>query len=82
MNDKKVTCPQCKGSGHVETETIGQRLCYERMKAGMSLRAVEAATGISNADISQIETGHIKQPSFDNISRLCAVYGIKTDDLV
>lgn len=62
--------------------TLGQRLGYERARAGLTLRAVADATGLSNAALSQIETGHTKQPAFETVAKLCALYGIRLDDLL
>ena|SRR5579862_510699 len=43
---------------------------------GLSLRAVEEETGISNAYLSQLEGGQIKRPSPVDLHKLCKVYGI------
>lgn len=48
----------------------------------LSLRDVEKITGISNALLSQIETGKIKSPSFSTIAKLCSLYGIKMESLL
>ena len=45
-----------------------------RHKAAMTLRDVELKTGISNAYLSQLETGKIKKPSFEVISKLYYLY--------
>lgn len=50
---------------------IGEILKLAREIKGMSVRDLERETGISNALISQIETGHVKSPSFVNVVRLC-----------
>lgn len=50
---------------------VGELLQLARQINGMSIRALEKETGISNALISQIETGHVKEPSFTNVVRLC-----------
>lgn len=57
----------------------GLKLC--RKLKGYSLRDVEEVTGISNAYLSQIETGKIQDPSFNTIIKLCMFYQISVDDL-
>lgn len=54
-------------------------LCRELK--GLSLREVEQATGISNAYLSQIETGKIKNFSFKNAVKLCKFYNLKLERL-
>ena len=44
-------------------ETLGSYLRALRRQAGLSLRALEAGTGVSNAYLSQLERDHIKEPS-------------------
>lgn len=43
----------------------------------VSLKQVEIGTGISNAYLSQLETGKIKNPSFKTVSILLKYYGFK-----
>jgi DNA-binding transcriptional regulator YiaG len=43
--------------------TIGPYLKSLREAKGLSLREVEAKTGVSNAFLSQIESGKVKRPS-------------------
>lgn len=50
------------------------RLKELRIKNNYTLRAVEGMTGISNAYLSQLETGRIKNPSHRNILILNALY--------
>jgi len=40
----------------------------------LTLRQVEEVTGISNAYLSQLETGKIKSPSFDTVIKLLKLY--------
>lgn len=47
-----------------------------RINLGLSLRQVEKKTGISNAYISQLENGQIKEPSFFKLLRLLSLYNI------
>ena len=46
-----------------EPNRLGSFLAVLRRSKGLSLRAVEAETGISNAYLSQLETGKIREPS-------------------
>ena len=40
-----------------------------------TLRQVEEATGVSNAYLSQLETGKIRNPSFTVVDKLLSFYG-------
>lgn len=53
-----------------------------RKKAGLSLRAVEKATGISNAYLSQLEHGKIRVPAPQNLHRLSKLYLVPYDLLL
>jgi transcriptional regulator with XRE-family HTH domain len=46
---------------------VGQLLRMAREIGGFTLRDVDVATGINNGLLSQIETGHIKNPSFETV---------------
>lgn len=48
---------------------------------GWTLRDLEQRTGVSNALISQIETGHVKDPGFSTVVRLADALGLKLDRL-
>lgn len=50
------------GMAH-ETNELGHYLAQARKKLQLSLRAVQAETDVSNAYLSQLETGKIKTPS-------------------
>ena len=47
-----------------------EALAKARKSKGFSLRALEAKTGISNGLLSQIETGHIEEPSFRKVVKI------------
>lgn len=53
---------------------LGQFLKSLREDKALTLRAVEEATGISNAYLSQLESDKIKQPSPIILHKLCDVY--------
>ncbi len=48
----------------------------------MTLREVEAKTGISNAYLSQLESGKIRQPSPSNLFKLAELYEISYEELM
>lgn len=60
---------------------LGQILLMAREISGKTLRDLERETGISNALLSQMETGHIKNPSFVNVVKVARVLNIKLDTL-
>lgn len=45
-----------------------------RKAKGLTLREVEERTGISNAYLSQLETGKIKSPGYDIVKALYELY--------
>lgn len=51
-------------------------LASARTASGKTLRAVQTETGISNAYLSQLETGKIKMPSPQNLHKLAAAYDV------
>lgn len=60
---------------------LGQQLAQARVWLRMSLCAVERETGISNGGISQIETGHVREPSFRTIVLLARAYKLDIETL-
>jgi len=80
-----VKCPYCNGVGEVTAQEdfgIGDLMRLHRQNSHFTLREVEAATGISNAYISQLETGKVKSPGIDMVIKLCDIYGINVSDIV
>ncbi len=55
---------------------LGIFLASARNKLGLTLRAVEEETGISNAYLSQLEHGKIKTPAPQNLYKLSEIYHI------
>jgi HTH-type transcriptional regulator, competence development regulator len=53
-----------------------------RALRGHSLRAVEDATGISNAYLSQLERGDAQRPSPDKLQALARFYEVPYTDLM
>lgn len=62
--------------------TIGPFLKSLREARGLSLREVEAKTGISNAFFSQIESGKVKRPSPVMLYKLAELFGISYEELM
>jgi transcriptional regulator with XRE-family HTH domain len=56
------------------TKKLGSFLASARNAAGKSLRTIERETGISNAYLSQLETGKIKTPAPQNLYKLAEIY--------
>jgi len=79
-----MECPYCEGTGKVEGDHlhIGDMFRLHRQNQRLTIRNVEDATGISNAYVSQIETGKVKSPSFDVVIKLADLYGISIEDLI
>lgn len=64
------------------TVTFGSGLKASRELAGLSLREVEAATGISNAYVSQLESDKVRRPSVFFLTKLARLYGIPLDHII
>lgn len=60
---------------------VGELICVARECKGWTLRDLEKRTGISNALLSQIETGHIKNPSWRNVIKIAKALNLKLDRL-
>ncbi|HSR50014.1 MAG TPA: helix-turn-helix transcriptional regulator [Acidobacteriota bacterium] len=54
--------------------TLGAYLRSLRQAKGMTLRAVEKESGVSNAYLSQLENGKLKNPSPPILHKLSQVY--------
>ena len=55
---------------------LSKMLATARKAKGISLRQLEERTGISNALISQMETGHVGEPSFRKVIKIGKALGI------
>src|ERR1700694_4482013 len=64
------------------TSTLGDELRRIRELHRLTLRAVENLTGISNAYLSQLETGKVEQPSPNYLYKLAEVYNVPYDLLM
>lgn len=60
---------------------LGEYLALARELKGWTLRDLERRTGVSNALISQIERGDVKEPGFHRIVRLARALGLPLDRL-
>ena len=60
---------------------MGELLALCRELKNKSLRDIETETGISNAILSQYETGKIKNISLKNAVILCDYYGLSLERL-
>lgn len=58
---------------------LGELIAIGRECKGWTLRDLERETGISNAVISQIETGKVKDPGFTTVVRLVEALGISME---
>lgn len=58
---------------------LGELIAVARDCKGWTLRDLERESGVSNAQISQIETGKIKDPSFSTVVQILDALGVKLD---
>jgi transcriptional regulator with XRE-family HTH domain len=67
-----------------QEKSLGTHLVKLRRAAGLTLRQVEDATAreVSNAYLSQLETGKISKPSPNILHSLASVYGARYGDLM
>jgi transcriptional regulator with XRE-family HTH domain len=62
--------------------SLGETLKAARISMGLSLRDVEARTGISNGYLSQLESNSVKQPSPHHLHSLSTLYGLSYAELM
>jgi transcriptional regulator with XRE-family HTH domain len=58
---------------------LGELIAVARECKGWSLRDLEKVSGVSNALISQIETGKVKDPGFSTVIMLVDALGVSID---
>lgn len=63
------------------TNQLGFFLQSAREQKQLSLRAVQKAIGVSNAYLSQIESGKIKQPSPTILHKLSELYEVSYEEI-
>jgi transcriptional regulator with XRE-family HTH domain len=61
---------------------LGDYLRASRKATGMTLRAVQAKTAITNGYLSQIESNTVERPSPNVLFKLADAYGIEYSDLL
>jgi transcriptional regulator with XRE-family HTH domain len=59
-----------------QKQQLGPFLRAARERRALALRAVERATGLSNAYLSQLESGKIRQPSPVVLHKLAELYEV------
>ena len=64
--------------GRVTRKAVGLAIAQARNAAGLSLRELEALTGIDNGHISRIEGGRMNV-TLDTVAKLCEVLGFKIE---
>ena len=52
-----------------------------RRKRGLTQDELADKSGVTQAAISSIERGQVQSPSWDTVSKLCAVLRMKPDDV-
>jgi HTH-type transcriptional regulator, competence development regulator len=60
-----------------QRRNLGSFLRSNRERRALTLRAVERATGVSNAYLSQLESGKIRQPSPVVLHKLAEFYEVE-----
>jgi transcriptional regulator with XRE-family HTH domain len=63
-------------------EKLGEVLRKNRKEKNLTLRAVQEKTGLSNAYLSQIETGKIRRPSPNVLFKLSKLYDFSYEKLL
>lgn len=58
---------------------LGDLISLARSIKGMTLRELERATGVSNAMLSQIEHGKVREPSFTTVVKIADALGVPLD---
>lgn len=65
-----------------EPGDFGRQLRTLRQAQKLTLKDVEAMTGVHNAYLSQVETGKITRPSPEKLHALAGVLGVPFEDLM
>lgn len=63
-------------------KSLGKQLKDQRILLNLTLRDVEKVTKISNAYLSQLENGHISNPSVSILSKLASFYKVDLKSLL
>lgn len=80
----RVFCETCGQALPADGGPLGNFLRSKRTALHLSLRDVERITdgSVSNAYLSQLETGKIADPSATMLLRLCAALALDIDDVL
>jgi len=62
--------------------TLAVLLRRARLAVGLTLREVATSTGLSNPYISQLENGHVRNPTVLAAAKLARCYGISVNEIV
>src|SRR5215207_7319585 len=68
------SCLRYQASMTAKMERLGELLSDARKRRQLTLRAVQDAVGISNAYLSQLETGKVQSPSPVVLHKLSELY--------
>ncbi len=63
-------------------DKLGDYLKHARNTVGLTLRAVEGITGISNGYLSQLESGQVRRPSPTNLHKLSELYRLPYSEVL
>lgn len=66
----------------MENPTIGDIIRRERERRRMSLNELARISGVPVATVSDIERGHVDEPSIVKVARLCSAIGITVDQVL
>lgn len=61
---------------------LGPVMRRARLSAGITLKDIESVTGVSNAYLSQMETGKIVKPGLGILGKLAPLYGIPLETML
>jgi transcriptional regulator with XRE-family HTH domain len=64
-----------------QAKTFGAMLRRRRHALGLTVRQIEAATGIPNTTVSRIETGSFKAPRPDKLAKIAQALGLSAGEL-
>lgn len=65
-----------------EKVSLAEFIRSARDRKGLTLRAVEESTGVSNAYLSQLETGKIRRPSPIVLHKLSELYEVSYGEIL
>jgi transcriptional regulator with XRE-family HTH domain len=63
-------------------KSLGEMLKEAREKNNLTLRQVDSSTGVSSAYLSQLENGHVTNPSASILYKLATLYRVQLNDFL